>query len=1384
MTLPCFQKSLRLSHCRTAKAVVTIVVVMALMAASPGMESWAAAAETLRGDAAIGAVPDLTAPISAPSAIATPDLSVPANVVALPPTLIAAPAVPVGTDVQAQAAGARAATAAAATAKPAVQRAPLGSARAAALARVVEHARSQSVPGPIMAAEAQWQTQSERFDQAPASPTGTGSLAFGQPDPLRGLRKLFGLDPNLALTKPQVEALREAAAVYPDSPQRFKDGAAQLRDYFDFRGRKMDALARPGLAFPLGERRAGPDYVGEQVDAVARDFPHSDAAVDLLERLIGMERSDVVVKKALVAIGEIDAPTSRQALDRLGPRLGPEFKPYLDDALAKLNGSSTIAMPPTILRDPAPAADAPQPLLARAAQRISELTTDHSLSARLKAAAIREKSRAFEQAADSTAILARELETLLGGPSSDDEHRGGSSALGSFTPPTFEAWVWGAIVVASVTAAGALGAHMGLFLVGTATVIAAFALFGLFLGSATEYVYAAQALVDRRMTRKDSGRIRAAWPSAEDRALLRELTKRRFRDRYAAILRLESAIPDTDARARLMEEIVKAETTEKNLRAAIEILGRSAAPEAGAALKRLEPQLPAEFRDDASRALRSRKEAAALDLSPDHSAPSNLDIEEVLVRARAAIQSAESNADLASRLRAQALREKLNALESAKGNASAEALALRQLEALLAGPAAEAEGSNAYGRTDAPGLLRRLLHFKPSRNLSKQDLAALREEGRSLPEDPARFKAGQAQLGRYFDFIGRHHELHYSHRYNEESARKDRIDEIANGFPGSDAAVLMLEKLVAVERSDYVVKAALGAIGAIDAPQSGPALNRLAPHLGGEFAPYLAQARAKVHGSTALPAPAPVPVQGLTSVFAQVIAPEGLLARAERAAAQADDGTLAGRLRATALRERIRDLEGALDQARLATRQLEDLFGPSTREDAGNGSSAMGRSWLDRLWKRADTLFRSKKQRGSKSDSTPSAEDDDQPARPPTLEEILTSRGIPESEWPAMRAKVDRVQTIIQMVGSSVGRDTSVKWGPGDLWAYFPGTNEVTYPFEDLLTHSEDEIVGLTDHEGGHRDITVLDMKQPLVKKYFSDPMKHFLRNGLEDPRVNNWDMKRLPGSKQYLHSVYDRYLPEDLQAKPTTEEPDLTSQAGDGGTAFSPEALQYPHVEFLMAANYWWRYGKRPPKFVNKSAEAVFDKALPEIQRIFTNYPQFTDASAKERAYYSYDTLKRIDEKMLPLYEPLVAESQKKMARQMKRGRKGGKGRGQGQGEKGQKQGGGGMPQPPQQRPGQNQSDDNNQQSNDDKQSGSQDNKEDGKPAGRDKKKEAKPGAGDEKDEKLDEQSLKEALDKLKEHAEKAAKELGGQIKDSPTKKEVRDALKDKGLTPAGETP
>ncbi|HVE12656.1 MAG TPA: AAA family ATPase, partial [Elusimicrobiota bacterium] len=378
-------------------------------------------------------------------------------------------------------------------------------------------------------------------------------------------------------------------------------------------------------------------------------------------------------------------------------------------------------------------------------------------------------------------------------------------------------------------------------------------------------------------------------------------------------------------------------------------------------------------------------------------------------------------------------------------------------------------------------------------------------------------------------------------------------------------------------------------------------------------------------------------------------------------------------------------------------------------------------------------------------------EEGEELALPPSLEDLLKSRGIAEAEWPKYREKVARVQAQMRMVGSSVAQDADLEWVPGEIWAKFLDKKTATYPLESLITHSEEQLIGVIDHESLHQEATVLDERLPLVRKYLEDPHKHFLWNAFEDPRINSRGVHRLPGSERFLHALYDRYLPEDLVLPEGAKGESSPTPEGDGGTAFNPKSLEFPHIEFLFAANYYWRYGKKPPRFRNRSAEEAFDKALPAIPGIFGAFPRGNSPAQEEKLAYTLDALRRIDESILPLYEPLIKESEQKRS----------KGKGKGSPKPSQ---GSGTPQPgtpppqgkPQQKPGGQ--------------------------GGQGEQGEAKPGG--EGDQPADPKDLARARRELQDQAREGAEELGGKIRNNPTRPAgSRDRGKDtdKGKKPSG---
>jgi MoxR-like ATPase len=372
-----------------------------------------------------------------------------------------------------------------------------------------------------------------------------------------------------------------------------------------------------------------------------------------------------------------------------------------------------------------------------------------------------------------------------------------------------------------------------------------------------------------------------------------------------------------------------------------------------------------------------------------------------------------------------------------------------------------------------------------------------------------------------------------------------------------------------------------------------------------------------------------------------------------------------------------------------STARLRELM----RSWLGGAAAAFGRSdagvasWTDAA-RDLMSRFSKKKRPAEPVGDEPGQEAAAQSGTPSTIEELLVARKIPAEQWPAVRAKIEAVEAKIRMVGATVGRDPTLRFVPGDWWAFWFEKNTITYPLDFLLTHSEDAVVGVVDHEGSHRDITVVDQTLPLARKFLENPERHFLWNAVEDPRVNNWVSKRLPGARAYLNELYDSmgYTETRGEAKPAPSKDDVEKiLKGDGGTAFPPEVLSLPHAEFGWAIQYYWRYGK-PPEIKSKSARKAFLEAQPHLDEVFKEYPRQDDPTQRQRLAHTLKALETIDEKIWPLYEPLVQRSKNKLAKS-RRGNKGGKGKsgsgqGGGQGQKGGARGGNGLSEPPPQKP------------------------------------------------------------------------------------------------------
>ena len=171
----------------------------------------------------------------------------------------------------------------------------------------------------------------------------------------------------------------------------------------------------------------------------------------------------------------------------------------------------------------------------------------------------------------------------------------------------------------------------------------------------------------------------------------------------------------------------------------------------------------------------------------------------------------------------------------------------------------------------------------------------------------------------------------------------------------------------------------------------------------------------------------------------------------------------------------------------------------------------------------------------------------------------------------------------IEAVSKVYGGDFDMTIRPGKEWAIWwpkdPSAKPmITFPAEDLETKSVDYITGTAMHEGLHRDITWTD-------GFFtqSEP-KRFLHNVVEDPRVNNWGMKKMPGRKVNFDALYTESYPR-AGKKPMLDH----------------EVL--PHMQFGYGLIHYWYHGEEHPDIRNPRVLETLRKTREAAQEAYTTH-------------------------------------------------------------------------------------------------------------------------------------------------------------------------------------
>lgn len=269
------------------------------------------------------------------------------------------------------------------------------------------------------------------------------------------------------------------------------------------------------------------------------------------------------------------------------------------------------------------------------------------------------------------------------------------------------------------------------------------------------------------------------------------------------------------------------------------------------------------------------------------------------------------------------------------------------------------------------------------------------------------------------------------------------------------------------------------------------------------------------------------------------------------------------------------------------------------------------------------------------------------------LDEIAMQRNLTPIEIDQLRKRIRIFRNTIEGLAKTISPEGKIKFEPGTNWSYIFEKNTITYPIMDLISKNYDYVVGVSLHEGGHRDISRVDIKENVFKEMFEKESTRLLLNGFEDPRTNNWVMKKLPGSPTYFGALYDEEFPLDLdKATPFSGYRKSLVDQEDG------KKMILPHMQYVLSVIDYWRHmdeyakGRVSPYMSDEKVKEVFDKTIEHFKDIFETLPEKIFASEKEKYEKALLAAKKVQEKILPLYKELIEESVNQLKQMIKDGK------------------------------------------------------------------------------------------------------------------------------------
>ncbi|HEX5032984.1 MAG TPA: AAA family ATPase, partial [bacterium] len=189
-------------------------------------------------------------------------------------------------------------------------------------------------------------------------------------------------------------------------------------------------------------------------------------------------------------------------------------------------------------------------------------------------------------------------------------------------------------------------------------------------------------------------------------------------------------------------------------------------------------------------------------------------------------------------------------------------------------------------------------------------------------------------------------------------------------------------------------------------------------------------------------------------------------------------------------------------------------------------------------------------------------------------------------------------------------------------------------------------IAAVAIHEGGHSISRVGD------GFFFKKKSRHLLANCLEDPRVNDHMIARLPGSRGDFIALYEKFFPDPHKVQKAEEEGEVEPLGA------------MPHEEFAHGFIDLWANGRVTENVQNPQVREALERLTPVARKIWATRPDLYHPREREVIAKQNEVYELIKKHIFPDYEKFYKQSLEQLKEKLKQ--KGGQGQPGGPGQQG----------------------------------------------------------------------------------------------------------------------